>query len=380
MATLIRGADVYAPEALGHQDILIEGERISFIGEIDSADVAKLPTATIIDAHGLIATPGLIDPHVHISGGGGEGGFANRTPEISVADIVSSGVTTVVGCLGTDGVTRSIAGLLAKARGLEEEGISSFIFTGNYQLPAKTLTGSVTDDIVLIDKIIGAGEIAISDSRSLQPDISELADIVSQCHVGGLLSNKAGVTHFHVGSHASRLAQLHRLIDDYPIPACAIYATHVTRSIELLKDAVNLASKGAFVDITAADDTVSWVARYAEGGGDLAQLTLSSDGNGSLPVFDAQGRLTGMEIARQSTLYKQMWACAEIPGMELSDALALSTSNTARALNLERKGRLSAGCDADILLTDQRHEIQHAFARGEQTCDSGNVLIQGTFE
>lgn len=380
MATLIRGADVYAPDSLGQQDVLIEGDRISFIGDVDSDRVAGLPGACVVDGRGLTAIPGLIDPHVHISGGGGEGGFANRTPEIAVKDIVAAGVTTVVGCLGTDGVTRNVAGLLAKARGLEQEGISAYVFTGNYQLPAKTLTGSVVDDIVLIDKIIGAGEVAISDSRSFQPDIQALADIVSQCHVGGLLSNKAGVTHFHVGSHENRLDHLHRLIDEYPIPARAVYATHVTRSIELLKDAVRLADKGAFVDITAAEDTPSWVVRYVEHGGDLSQLTLSSDGNGSLPVFDAQGRLTGLEVARQSTLYEQMWACADIPGVGLPGAVALATSNTANALNLERKGRLVAGCDADILLTDDHHKIQHAFALGERTCSDGEVLIRGTFE
>ncbi|WP_026821181.1 beta-aspartyl-peptidase, partial [Arthrobacter castelli] len=362
---------------LGHQDVLIEGQKISFIGELQADLLNDLPGSQILEAGGLVATPGFIDPHVHIMGGGGEGGFANRTPEINVTDIVAAGVTTVVGCLGTDGITRDTSGLLAKARGLE--GISTYIFTGNYQLPARTLTGSVIDDIVLIDKIIGAGEIAISDPRSFQPGVEDLAHLTSQCHVGGLLSKKAGVTHFHVGPHSDRLSLLHKLIDGYPVPASSVYATHITRSEELLKDAVSLASKGAFVDMTAEDDTVDWVRQYASFGGDLRRITLSSDGNGSLPKFDEHNKLVGLSLAKQETLYQQVWACAEIPELGFSDALALATSNTADALKLHHKGRLAAGNDADIVLTDENQQIQHAFSCGKQVYCDGNILIQGAF-
>lgn len=380
MVTLIRGAEVYAPVFLDRQDILIEGQKISYIGKIRAASLADLPGSQVLDASGLIATPGIIDPHVHIMGGGGEGGFANRTPEIRVTDIVSAGVTTVVGCLGTDGFTRNTAGLLAKARSLDEDGISTYVYTGNYQLPARTLTGSVTDDIVNIDKVIGAGEIAISDPRSFQPTTEDLSRLVSQCHVGGLLSNKAGVAHFHVGPHADRLLQLHKIIDSYPVPPSSIYATHITRSEELLQDAVSLASKGAFVDMTAEEDTKSWVERYVHLGGDLRRITLSSDGNGSLPKFDENNRLMGLEMATQATLYHQMWACAEIPGLGLPEALALVTANTADALKLGHKGRLVSGNDADIVLTDESRHIQHAFSRGKQTYLDGNILVKGAFE
>ncbi|WP_166826050.1 beta-aspartyl-peptidase [Brevibacterium limosum] len=380
MVALLQGAEVFAPERLGRQDILIEGQQITFIGDVPVEAVTDLPHATVIDARGLTATPGFVDPHVHIAGGGGEGGYANRTPEILVSDIVSAGVTTVVGCLGTDGVTRSHADLLAKARGLEGDGISTYIYTGSYQVPARTLTGTVVDDVVLIDKVIGVGEVAISDRRSFQPTVEALAELVSHSHVGGLLSGKAGVTHFHVGPYASRLTPLHRLLDEYPIAPRAVYATHVTRSPELLADAVNLAAKGATVDMTAGSTTAESVRDYIELGGDLTRLTLSSDANGSLPEFDADGRLLGLDVAKQTTLYEQVWECAELPGMDLSQALALVTSNTADALALGHKGRIRSGCDADVLLTDDQHSIQLAFARGREIVRDGEPQIRGTFE
>ena len=106
MVILIRGAEICAPEPLGVCDILVEGSRIAYLGEVDRQTVEQLPGSAVIDATGLTAVPGFIDPHVHITGGGGEGGYATRTPEIDVADIISAGVTTVVGCLGTDSITR----------------------------------------------------------------------------------------------------------------------------------------------------------------------------------------------------------------------------------------------------------------------------------
>ncbi|UZD63291.1 beta-aspartyl-peptidase [Brevibacterium sp. JSBI002] len=380
MVILLQGAEVFAPERLGQQDILIEGQQITYIGEVPVEAVTDLPHASVIDARGLTAVPGFIDPHVHIAGGGGEGGYANRTPEILVSDIVSAGVTTVVGCLGTDGVTRSHADLLAKARALEADGISTYIYTGSYQVPARTLTGTVVDDVVLIDKVIGVGEVAISDRRSFQPTVEALAELVSHSHVGGLLSGKAGVTHFHVGPYWSRLAPLHRLLDEYPIAPQAVYATHITRSTELLADAVSLAAKGATVDMTAGSTTAESVRDYIELGGDLTRLTLSSDANGSLPEFDAHGRLIGLEVAKQATLFEQVWECAELPGMDLSQALSLVTSNTADALVLGHKGRLRSGCDADVLLTDDEHTIRLAFSRGREIVRDGEPQIRGTFE
>ena len=138
---LIKNIHVYAPEDIGIKDVLID-EKIIKIG--DNLPVIEEYDVEVIDGTGKILVPGFIDCHVHILGGGGEGGARTRTPEIMLSDITTAGVTTVVGCLGTDGTTRTMTNLLAKAKGLEEEGISTYVYTGSYQVPVKTLTGSVT--------------------------------------------------------------------------------------------------------------------------------------------------------------------------------------------------------------------------------------------
>lgn len=214
---LIRNARLYAPEDLGCMDVLIGGGKILRIGESLPAEEAY--HVEVIDGAGKIMMPGLIDAHVHILGGGGEGGYRTRTPEIMLSDIICGGVTTVVGCLGTDGTTRTMTNLIAKARGLEEEGITAYIYTGSYQIPVRTLTGSVADDLILLDKVIGTGEIAISDHRSSQPTYEEFARIVADTRVGGILSGKAGIVNIHMGDGREQMDYLRRLLRESQIPA-----------------------------------------------------------------------------------------------------------------------------------------------------------------
>jgi beta-aspartyl-dipeptidase (metallo-type) len=70
-----------------------------------------------------------------------------------VDDFLDAGVTTAIGVLGTDGVSRTVETLLFKARGLTNDGITALMFTGNYHWPLPTLTGSVKRDICLIEQV-----------------------------------------------------------------------------------------------------------------------------------------------------------------------------------------------------------------------------------
>lgn len=381
MITLIKNGEVYAPDYLGKKSILMVNQKILKIGEINEEQLTSLFDVEVIDATGLIITPGIIDPHVHLIGGGGEGGFATRTPELLLSGIIKAGITTVVGCLGTDGTTRHMTSLLAKARGLEEEGITTYIYSGNYHIPTPTITASVKDDIILIDKVIGAGEIAISDSRSAQPSVHEVAKLVAEARIGGLLSGKSGVTHFHVGIGKDRLAFLHTLLEDYEIPPANIYVTHITRSKELVDDAISLAHKGAFVDITADQETGQWIQYYKENNGDLTQLSISSDGNGSLPKFNQKGELIGFGVASQRTLFEQIVSAVKDYHLPLTEVLSLVTVNPARALCLDTKGSIKEGYDADILMLDEvSFEIEHVFAKGQHMLKNKEVIVKGTFE
>ena len=246
---LLKNIDLYAPARSGRTDLLIGGGRIIHV----AADIAPPGDyCEVVDAGGLVATPGFIDAHVHITGGGGEGGFATRTPELVLSDAIRGGVTTIVGCLGTDGITRSQAALLAKARGLDEEGITTFMWTGHYAVPVTTLTGSIERDLILIDKVIGVGEIAISDHRSTQPTFDEFARMAAEARRGGILSGKAGVLHTHLGDGRRALELLRRVVAETEIPRTQFLPTHVNRNAWLFDEGIAWAKAGGFVDFTTS--------------------------------------------------------------------------------------------------------------------------------
>src|SRR3954471_18048471 len=195
---LLRNAELYDPEPRGRAHLLIAGESLVWVG----TEVAALPRPLGIterDLDGRRVIPGLIDSHVHLTGGGGEAGPETRVPPLMLSRLTAGGTTTANGVLGTDDTVRSPAELVTTARGLIAEGLSAFCHTGGSHVPPVTVTGSVRQDIVLIDLILGVGELAISDHRSSQPTLEELLRIASDVHVAGLMTGKAGVLHLHVG-------------------------------------------------------------------------------------------------------------------------------------------------------------------------------------
>ena len=388
MITLLKDCSLFCPEPTGEKDLLILGNRIGAISEPGKIRMEGVEI-TVIDASGKTALPGFVDSHVHILGGGGEGGPTTRAPEITLEDIIQSGVTTVIGCLGTDGITRHMESLLAKARSLEEEGITTFIFAGSYEVPAKTITGSIRSDLVLIDKIVGAGEIAISDHRSSQPTFEEIARLAAECRVGGMLGGKAGVLHLHLGDGPRGLEMLFRLIKETEIPATQVIPTHVNRNRQLLEEAMEFARQGGAFDLTAGTEPEdeergevsveeaikSCLAENVP----LSRITVSSDSNGSLPVFDPKGNLIGLSIATQKSLLRTFRHLVQKKVLSLDKAAALFSVNPATLYKLKGKGKIQAGQDADLILLDNKLDLTHVFSQGRLMMAEGELVVRGTF-
>ena len=387
MLTLIRDGTVFSPEPQGKKDILIAGRQII---AVDDPGRIRLegPEVEVMEASGRTVLPGLIDPHVHILGGGGEGGPATRAPQIRVEDIAASGVTTVIGCLGTDGTTRHMESLLAKARALENEGISTFIFSGSYELPLRTLTGSIRGDLVLIDKVIGAGEVAISDHRSSQPTFEEFARLAADCRVGGMLGGKAGVLHLHLGDGPRRLEFLFRLAGETEIPPTQVVPTHVNRNPELFEEALRWALAGGTIDLTTGPEPEPGspevsveraIAVCLERRVPLARVTVSSDSNGSFPVFDRAGNLAGLTIATERDLLRVFQSLLRRKIVGAEDAARLFSANAASFYKLTAKGSIRPGKDADLALFDGGWELTDVFALGRRLVSGGRITVRSTF-
>lgn len=389
MMYLIKHAHLYTPEDAGVQDVLIAGGTILKIGS-DIPAVADYDVE-VIDGTGMILMPGLIDAHVHILGGGGEGGAKTRTPEIMLTDITCGGVTTVVGCLGTDGCTRTMTNLLAKTQALNEEGITCYCYTGSYQVPARTLTGSVMDDIILLERVVGCGEIAVADHRSSQPTKEEFARLVADTRVGGMLSSKAGLVNVHMGDGEEKLQFLRHVLTTSQISASNMLPTHINRSTRLMADGIDYAKTlGGYIDLTTSFDTKpekdevkasTGLKMALDAGVDPSHVTFSSDGQGSLPVFAPDGTFSHLGVGKVSSLYKEMKDAVLSDGVSLTDALRVVTSNPAALLKLSKKGVIAEGADADLVLSAEGTlEICTVMAKGIVMVRDGQFMVRGTFE
>lgn len=390
MITLIKNGEVYAPDYLGKKDILLAGDKIEAICEnIPVPD--NFVSIKVINASGMIVFPGLIDSHVHILGGGGEGGYKTRTPEIKLPDIIAGGTTTVVGCLGTDGVCRDMKALLAKARALEEEGITTYTYTGSYELPVHTITESCRTDIMLIDKIIGVGELALSDHRSSQPTFNDFIKVVAEARVAGMLSGKAGIVNVHLGDGKRRLQYLTDMAEKTEIPIKQVIPTHVNRSKSVFHAGIEFARLGGIIDFTTSYDTrysdadeieaSSGLKLALENGIPIEQIQFSSDGQGSLPIFNEKKEYIGIGVGSAKSLYREVKTAIFNDGISVENALKVVTSNVAKNLKLTNKGSLEKGKDADIVIADKNDfNIQFVFAKGALMISEGKIIVKETFE
>jgi beta-aspartyl-dipeptidase (metallo-type) len=386
----IRNADVFAPSPMGMSDVLLGGGRILWIGPVGGQN--ELPAALrsiteTVDLEGRRLIPGLIDGHVHVTGGGGEAGFRTRVPPVPLTRFTMAGVTTVVGLLGTDDVARGTKDLVATVHALREEGLNAWAYTGGYHVPPTTLTGSVRGDLVFIEPLLGIGEVAISDHRSSQPTFDEIARLAADAHVAGLLTGKAGILHLHLGDGARGLDLVRRVLAETELPPRVLNPTHVNRRRALFEEAIALAKSGCTVDVTAfpveeGDDAYAAadaLRRYLDSGAPADRITISSDAGGCLPCFDADGRVCSMDVGSAGELLKTLRELLA-RGMPMEQALPAFTSNPARLLRLARKGAIVVDADADLVALDAAGHAHTVIVRGALHVRNGQAVRRGTFE
>jgi len=382
--TLIKNANVYAPKPLGILCLLIAGGRILYMGKEIPA-LSQYLGITVIDLQGRMLIPGFIDGHAHICGGGGESGFSTRVPPVPLSEFTLAGVTTVVGLLGTDDISRSTESLVSQVYGLREEGLSAFCYTGGYHLPPTTLTGSVKSDIVYIEPVIGVGELAISDHRSSQPTLNELLKVAADAHVARLMTHKAGVLHLHLGDGARGLSLVRDALSGSEIPARTFNPTHVNRKKDLFHEACELTNQGCWIDVTAFEtgdighEPEMALTHYIESDFPQDKLTISSDGGGCLPNFDCHGHLIKLDFGKSSAM-TNIFRKLLTTGYKPEQILPFFTSNVAKLLQLKNKGILAQGMDADIVVFNDNLSISHVMAMGNWHIFESELCRKGTFE
>jgi beta-aspartyl-dipeptidase (metallo-type) len=385
---ILKNGDVYLPNQAGIKDILIAGEKIVAVGDKINIGKNELPSLQVIDCTGMKVIPGLIDAHVHVAGAGGEGGPSTRTPEMKLSSMLDGGITTIVGCLGTDGFTRSPESVLMKVKALRAEGVSAYMYTGSYQVPTPTLLGEIGKDIALIEEVIGVGEIALSDHRSSCPSTAELIRLVSQARVGGMLGGKAGIANIHMGDAVNPFRPIYEAVERSELKLTQFFPTHCSRNPYIFEDAKTYGKKG-YVDLTASSYPYDMeneikpsraVQELLKAGVPLEHITFTSDGNGSLPNFDSQGHLVSIDMGLPVSVFTEIIDTVLQEKMPLEKAIKIVTSNVASILKLKNKGGINPGKDADVVILDKEFRIRDMIARGELMTLDYKRLKKGTYE
>lgn len=383
---ILKNGEVYAPDYIGKKDILLGGGKILAIYE--DIEIPKGVDCEVIDCTGKKVIPGLIDAHVHIAGAGGEGGPATRTPEMKLVYMIEAGVTTVVGCLGTDGMTRSVESVLMKAKALRQQGVSAWILTGAYQVPTPTILGDVGKDIAMIEEVIGVGEIALSDHRSSYPTVYELIRLAEHARVGGMLGGKAGIVNIHMGDAQDPFKPIREAVELSELKFTQFWPTHINRNDYIFEDAKEYGKHG-YIDITASSypyfpeyevKPSRAIVELLKAGVPLKHITLTSDACGSLPDFDEHGNLRKLEMGYPRSIFDEIVDAITEEQLPMDQALAVSTSNVADILKLHQKGRIKVGNDADIVVITQDFEIDYYIALGQIMMRAGKIVKKGNYE
>ncbi len=367
---LFKHCKIYAPEQLPETQVLTANGKILAIG--DNLSVTGLPVEEF-DLEGRYLCPGFIDQHVHVTGGGGQFGFASLIPEVTKEELAATGTTTVVGLLGTDGFVKDLPTLYAKVKALDEQGLSAYMLTSYYGLPEKTLMGSVAEDLIYIDKVIGC-KLALSDDRSSFPTELEILRLINQVRLGGFTSGKHGILHIHLGNLKTRIDVLHSIVDQYPSLISYLSPTHCIRTRDLFDTCVEFAKKGGMIDLSAGGtrftEAHKAVGMALEAGVPLAKMTFSSDGHGGVRREDPVTGTVTYTPAPLTCNFKEMAALVTDGILPLESALTLLTCNPARNLSLKTKGRIAVGCDADFVVLDDNLSIHSVYARGKKVYES----------
>ena len=371
---LVKNVKLFDPQPMGKVDILVTNDRVAAVGN----DLhPQIPGLTVIDGTGKTAVPGFIDQHVHVTGGGGEGGFNSRTPELMLSTVIKAGVTTLVGLLGTDSYTKSVENVLAKTKEFNADGITAYCLTGAYVYPPVTVTGSVSKDIVYIKEILGC-KLAISDHRCSRPTKEELIRLASDIRMAALVSGKPGILHIHLGGCGRQLEDIIEIVEEAYLPIKHFRPTHLDCNP---KAALRFMELGGWADFTAEPSKTDELYDVIQKAG-IKHLTVSSDSNGSIPVWnEARDQVVAVKVGGMDPLYEIIRNLVVDFNVPMETAIQLITSNVARALELyPEKGTVRSGSHADMVLLDENLHIDTVMAMGKLMMKDKQLLVKGAFE
>lgn len=383
MFRLLRNGHVYSPKDLGITDILLWEDRIIRIG-----GGLKIPEGfegEELDFLGQTIIPGLVDTHVHITGGGGEGGFTSRTSEITFEEIAEAGVTTLVGVLGTDGYARRVEDVLVKCMALREEGFDCYFLTGSYTFPITTMRGSVTEDIIFNEYCLGTGEVAHCDHRGSLMRYEEFTRLAADTRNGARLAGLKGVLNIHLGNSPDPADFFIRACEEDITFRPLIVPTHVTRKNDVFESCLKFLEYGGQIDITAGSDSdanqnscgsVDGLETIYRKYGTLDRVSMTSDGNGSAPIWDELGNMIGMGKGSCKVLLSDLKKATQRGIIPFEETLRTMTTTPASIYGLKNSaGTITENGTANFAVLDEKLDLAATILNGKAVWQKGKGVV-----
>lgn len=376
MRFTLRGAHlVDAVTEIPDTDIAIDGAHIQAVGYSSAAP------GNIIDATGMIVMPGFIDVHTH--GGGGFNLHTASAEEIrSYARWVpTTGVTSfLIGVVGTPGalpeeqLSAAVAaidysGVGAEPLGIHLEGPYINVVRRGAHMPAWLRMPDVTETelvltlaqghlrlITLAPELPGASAMI---RRLVDAGITVSIGHTDATYEQALEAIQLGITHMTHCFNAMRPIHHHT-----PGPIEAIVQAPQVLG-ELIADGVHVhpATMNVLVKILGPERIIVITDALAAAG--ISDAEFDFAGQAAQVICGAarlaDGTLTGSVLTMDQALRNML----QMTAVSLQQAVGMLTLNPARAAQVsERKGRLQAGYDADLLIFDTSLTLQATICRG----------------
>ena len=363
--------------------VIIDGPLIRDVG---TAETITIPSgAERVDASQMFVTPGFVEPHIHGCGGVDLMDGTHESLNVVSRTLPRHGTTSFLATTvssPSDVLTAAIekiGGQIARHfDGAQPLGIH---LEGPFISPVKRGTHKVANvsvpDASLFQQWIRAANNSVR-LVTLAPELPGTREVVRIARDAGIVvamghSNATfqeahsaagdGVC-YAVHTFNAMRAFSHRdpgivgevLSDDRIFAEIIADGIHVDRSVVRLFARAKGRERVLLVtDAISATDMPD--GRYM-----LGNDTVDVSGG---VCRDSEGRLAGSTLTQDVALHNFVqWS-----GWPFEDALLGLTLNPARALNLEKKGMLEPGADADVVLMDQTFRIMKTFVKGRLVFD-----------
>ena len=346
---LIKNVFVYAPEKVGVRDILTVGGRIVAVAENLTV---SLPGLEVVDGKGLIATPGLIDQHIHVTGGGGEGGPVSRVPEVTLSRLVACGTTTVAADPHEIGNVFGVEGVKALSEAAAGSPLHVYMLAPSTipSAPGLETTGASVGakemaEMLELPHIYGMGE--VMDFNGVADGEENILAVVKTARARGVLMDA------HVTRLSGRRLQAFR--------TTGADADHTETSVPYAREKLEL---GFSIQVQRTFLTAELM-EFLNGYPMQDRIMLITD---DVPFI---------ELVRNGHLNANLREAIAL-GLDPIKAVRYATLNAADRLRLYDRGAVSPGYKADILLLDKLEEMRPGLvlSDGRVVAEEGKCLAQ----